>query len=127
MVGMGNSQNAINWFEIPATDFDRAAAFYGNILGRDLLRSEEGPIKMAFLGEDPANPGGALSHGPGMEPGDKGTVVYLNGGDDLSVIMDRVEPAGGQVLIPKTKISDEYGYFGMFLDTEGNRVGLHNF
>ena len=124
---MSESKNAINWFEIPVTDFDRAVAFYGRILGRDLVSTENGPMKMAFLGEDPMNPGGALSFGPGMEPGDTGTVVYINGGSDLAVIMDRVEPAGGQVLIPKTKISDEYGYFGMFLDTEGNRVGLHNY
>lgn len=124
---MTDSKSTINWFEIPVKDFDRAVAFYGRILGRDLVRSEGGPIKMAFLGEDPANPGGALSCGPGMEPGDKGTVVYLNGGRDLAEIMDRVEPSGGQVLIPKTRISDDYGYFGMFLDSEGNRVGLHNY
>ena len=29
-------------------------------------------------------------------------------------------------MVPKTEISPEYGYMGVFIDTEGNRIGLHS-
>ena len=63
---------------------------------------------------------------PGLAASADGTVLYLNGGDDLQVSLNRVEGAGGHVLIPKTLISPEVGYFAQFLDTEGNRVGLYS-
>jgi predicted enzyme related to lactoylglutathione lyase len=50
--------------------------------------------------------------------------IYLNGGDDLSVMLGRVEPAGGKVIFPKTLISEDNGFFAIFADTEGNAVGL---
>ena len=34
--------------------------------------------------------------------------------------------AGGKVAVPKTKISDEHGFFAIFIDSEGNKVGLHS-
>jgi hypothetical protein len=54
-----------------------------------------------------------------------GPLIYLNGNPDLQVILDRVEEAGGVVMIPKKEISPEYGYMGIFTDTEGNRIALH--
>jgi hypothetical protein len=53
-------------------------------------------------------------------------VVYLNAGEDVNESLERVEPAGGKIVVPKTKITDEYGYFALFQDTEGNLVGLHS-
>jgi len=50
----------------------------------------------------------------------------LNGGDDLSTPLARVEAAGGQVEMPKTKISDEVGFMAIIRDTEGNRVAFHS-
>ena len=58
--------------------------------------------------------------------GADGAVLYLNGGNDLAGPLSRVQGAGGQVLVEKTKINDEIGFFGLFLDTEGNRIGLHS-
>jgi predicted enzyme related to lactoylglutathione lyase len=54
-----------------------------------------------------------------------GPLIYLNGNPDVQIILDRVEKAGGKILVPKTQISPEYGYMGVFIDTEGNRIGLH--
>jgi predicted enzyme related to lactoylglutathione lyase len=53
-------------------------------------------------------------------------MVYLSGGRDLATVLARVEGAGGKILVGKTPITPEYGYFAHFLDTEGNRVGLHS-
>ena len=69
--------------------------------------------------------GGAIIHGQGYAPSQAGTVVYLNGGDNLSAVLDKVEGAGGQVVMPKTGIG-ENGFVAYFADTEGNKVGLHS-
>lgn len=70
--------------------------------------------------------GGAVVSGDGYEPNDKGSLVYLNGGEDLSDALSRVEKAGGKVIVPKTQISPEIGHFALFIDTEGNKVALHS-
>jgi predicted enzyme related to lactoylglutathione lyase len=69
--------------------------------------------------------GGCVIQGKGYEPTDKGTLVYLNGGDDLLTILNKVEKAGGKILMPKTSIGPN-GFMAHFLDCEGNRVGLHS-
>ena len=52
-------------------------------------------------------------------------MVYLNGGEDLDAVLDRVEGAGGRKLSEKQDIG-ENGFVAFFMDTEGNRVGLHS-
>jgi hypothetical protein len=53
-------------------------------------------------------------------------LVYLDGGNDLQDILNRVESAGGKILLPKTMISEEIGYMAIFLDSEGNKQALHS-
>jgi len=53
-------------------------------------------------------------------------VAYLNGGKDVQNVLDRVENSNGNVIVPKTQISPEMGYFGMFIDTEGNKIAVHS-
>ena len=43
--------------------------------------------------------------------------------NNIQVVIDKVEKAGGKVLIPKTEAP--FGLFSIILDTEGNRIGLH--
>jgi len=119
--------NVINWFEIPARNFDRACAFYSAVLNGDIQKMEmPGDFKMGFLpGTNPEVAGGAVVQAKGYEPSDKGTVVYLNGGDDLSVPLGRVEAAGGKIIMPKTSIG-ENGFMAHFLDTEGNHLAFHS-
>ena len=119
--------NVINWFEIPAKNFDRACAFYSNVLSGEIHKMDT-PMgtKMGFLpGTVPDVVGGAVVQGEGYEPSNKGSVVYLNGGPDLSVPLSRVEKAGGKIMMPKTSIG-ENGFMAHFVDTEGNRVALHS-
>ena len=117
--------NALNWFEIPATNMDRALKFYNAIFGTDMTAMEPMPgFKMAmFPSEDGV--GGAVVHGEGYTPAQNGTLVYLNGGEDLSTVLDKVEGAGGKVNQPKTDIG-ENGFIAFIVDTEGNKVGLHS-
>lgn len=116
----------INWFEIPATDFDRAVRFYSKVLGRDLPTSEMNGSHMAFFSTDPLDVSGVIIKGEGAEPSNKGVLIYLNGGDDLNIPLGKIEEAGGEIIVPKTKISDDLGHFAIFIDSEGNRLALHS-
>ncbi|MBV6425649.1 MAG: hypothetical protein KIPDCIKN_00133 [Haliscomenobacter sp.] len=122
--------NVINWFEIPSADFDRAKAFYAALFQVDSLHEMEFPgLKMAVLPMTDEEPGvgGAVVYAPDFYlPSNQGTLIYLNGDPDLSAMLARIEPAGGQILTPKTLISEDIGYMAVFLDSEGNRVALHS-
>lgn len=122
--------NAISWFEIPATDLDRATKFYESIFKISLIPMDFPNIKMRmFPIDDPmAGIGGALVDSGGFHKpsASDGPLIYLNGNPDVQNIVDRVVAAGGSVMVPKTEISPEYGFMAVFLDTEGNRIGLHS-
>ena len=117
--------NAINWFELPSTNFDRAVKFYSEILGESLQLMDHPQMKMAFFPATDSGVGGCVTHGNGNRPNTEGTLVYLNGSDDLAKPLSKVEKAGGKVIMPKTGIG-ENGFMAIILDTEGNRVAFHS-
>jgi predicted enzyme related to lactoylglutathione lyase len=123
-------KNAISWFEIPTTDINRAQKFYESIFKITMATLDFPQIKMRmFPLDDPMNGvGGALVDSGGFHKASAtdGPLIYLNGNPDVQIILDRVEAAGGKVLVPKTKISEEYGDMAVMQDTEGNRIALHN-
>jgi predicted enzyme related to lactoylglutathione lyase len=118
--------HTINWFEIPAKNFDRAVKFYSTILGVTMEKTNMMGFDMGFFPGQQGDVSGAVVCGEGYVPSDKGMLVYLNGGDDLNNVLSKVEAAGGKVAVPKTKITDEIGYFAIFMDTEGNKAALHS-
>jgi predicted enzyme related to lactoylglutathione lyase len=85
--------HAINWFEIPVKNFNRAKTFYETIFGTTMQPMEAMGMKSAFFPADLQNGdiGGCLIEGKGYEPANKGSLIYLNGGDDLSDILSKVE------------------------------------
>ena len=112
----------ISWVEVPATDFDRAVNFYNEILGLDLKKMDFGEEKMACFPNDE----GAISQAPDFNPSRNGVLVSFNVGNDLDAIIDKIIAAGGEIVRPKTKIEAEgRGYFSLFIDSEGNKVGLY--
>lgn len=123
---MSTSPHALSWFEIPVTHFARAKAFYETVLGIAIEPMAMGPTTMGFLSTDPNAVGGAIVQSEGFAPSRQGTTVYLNGGDDLAPMLGRVERAGGAIAVPKTEIGNNFGFFAHFIDTEGNKVGLHS-
>ena len=126
---MNSNENVLNWFEIPVSDFSRAKKFYETIFGIQMQDMPMGDIQMAFF---PYNPGsgklsGALCYGEMYKPGSGGgPLVYFNGNPNLQASLDKVESAGGKVLVPKTEIGPEIGHFAIFMDSEGNTVALHS-
>jgi predicted enzyme related to lactoylglutathione lyase len=119
-------KNLINWFEIPATDFKRAVSFYTTILGLDIKESEMFGTKMGFFPTDGTNVSGAIVQGEDYKASTDGVLAYLNGGNDLQMILDKIEPSNGKIIVPKTQISPEMGYFCMFIDSEGNKMAVHS-
>jgi len=122
-------KNAISWFEIPVTDFARAKTFYQKIFDAQLEEMEMGPVRMGMFPADAENGGvgGAICFGEGYAPaGPNGPKVYLNAGDDLNTVLNRVAGAGGKVIVPKTEIAPGMGQFAFFNDSEGNVVGLYS-
>ena len=119
-------KNAINWFEIPVRDFDRAKKFYETILNYQMKTQEFGSDKLGFLPSDREALGGAIYHGESYKPSNDGVVIYINGNPDLAEIEKRIEPAGGKVVLSKRQISPEIGYMAIFIDSEGNRIALHS-
>jgi len=122
--------NAISWFEIPSADIERASKFYEKVFQVKLNPLDMPNIKMRmFPIDDPMKGiGGAIVHSDGFHnpSSSEGVLIYLNGNPDVQKILDRVEAAGGQIMVPKTEISPDYGYMAVFMDTEGNRIGLHS-
>jgi uncharacterized protein len=125
---MTSSENALNWFEIAVTDISRAKAFYETIFEIEMPLQEMMGMKMSFFPAENMNGkvSGSLVQGPMHHPGTVGAKIYLNGNPDLSNALSKVEPAGGKVTMPKTRITDEIGFMAFFTDSEGNAMALHS-
>lgn len=123
-------KNVISWFEIPSADINRAQKFYETIFDIQMIPLDMPQLQMRlFPIADPMNGiGGAICYsGDFYKPSAEfGPVVYLNANPDVQNILDKIEAAGGKIVIPKTQISPEHGHMAVFLDTEGNRVALHS-
>jgi hypothetical protein len=118
------NKNSINWFEIPAVNFNRAKKFYENILGSQIKVMGKGKSKLGILPNFDMN-GGVGGHiSTNSRPSENGTMVYINGGDDLNIILSKIEKAGGKVIMTKTKSPG--GFMATFVDSEGNKLALHS-
>ncbi|MGY5351308.1 VOC family protein [Wenyingzhuangia sp. IMCC45533] len=122
-------KNAINWFEIPVLNYERAKKFYTTVLDIEIEdhHMPEQNIKYGMFPYDKENDGvgGGLAQMEGLKPTTDGPTMYLNGGDDLAIALEKVKIAGGKVTIPKTDIG-ENGFMAQFIDSEGNRLALHS-
>ena len=119
-------KHLINWVEIPVTDMKRAIGFYSQIFEIEFIEMEIGVVKYALFPTDDKYNCGALAQGDYYKPSADGVTIYLDGGNDLDVILSKVKTACGNVIMGKTLLSNEAGYIGLFIDSEGNRIGLQN-
>lgn len=123
-------KNAVSWFEIPVHDFDRARKFYSYIFNYEMPEEQLGFKRKAFFQFDRQQNGvgGAIVQGSEYFPSQRGTLVYLHAGNDLSDVLDRVEAAGGKIELDKRPVSEirDMGYFAIIFDPDGNRVALYS-
>ena len=119
-------KNLVSIIEIPTTDFARAVSFYKAILDISIEEVDMGGIMVgSFLNED-KDLHVQLIHGNGYEPSANGTIIYLNAGEDLQPVTNKIEANGGKILMPKSEIGPEMGFYAMFKDIEGNKIGLYS-
>lgn len=116
----------VSIFEIPATNLPRAVAFYEQILGISIEQMKFPEMEMGLFPYEGQMVTGMILKAEGYQPSADGVTLYLNGGENLQIILDKVEKNGGKIVIPKTPLADESGYFAIFHDTEGNKLGLHS-
>lgn len=117
----------LSFFEIPSTDFQRACDFYARVFEIEFEICACREEKMAFFPADEKGSGGALIFSSDYRPGPEGVLISFAADPDLDLVLARVSPAGGRVLVPKTRIDAEgLGWFAVFADSEGNRIGLHS-
>lgn len=124
-------KNAVNWFEIYTSDFNRAKKFYTEVFEYELteisMDNERHPeMKYAVfpMDENGNGAGGALVKMDAAQPGMGGTLVYFNT-EEINAELSRVEAAGGKVIRSKQDIG-EFGFIALIEDTEGNMIGLHS-
>ena len=118
----------VAFFEIPAVDFNRAIHFYESTLNVKLTPIDCGDEKMAFFPEENGQCPGAISFAADNKflPSKDGVLISLTV-ESIEKATESISKLGGKTLIPKTKIEAEgRGYFSVFLDSEGNRVGLYS-
>lgn len=119
------NRQVISFFEIPATDFDRAVDFYKKIFGLPIDRCDCGEEKMGFFPDSGSGLRGAISRAKGFHPSSDGVLIHFVT-HKIDTLLPMVEPAGGRVVMPKTMIEAEgNGCFALILDSEGNRIGIH--
>jgi predicted enzyme related to lactoylglutathione lyase len=121
-----HSKSYISIFEIPATDISRAVDFYQTVLDIKIEKIDLPDMQMGILPYEGQMVTGIIIKADGYKPSAEGVTIYLNGGDNLQVILDKVEKSGGKIVIPKTQHADGSGYFATFIDSEGNKIGLHS-
>jgi len=119
-------QDALNWFEIPVRDIERAQRFYETLLDISMRREEMAGQQLAIFPYADGRVGGALVCGPAMTaPTTDGNVVYLDAGRSLDATLARAGELGAKVLLSKVQLPRDIGAIAHVQDSEGNRVGLH--
>ncbi|MEX0966011.1 MAG: VOC family protein [Bacteroidia bacterium] len=127
---MKPDKNVVGWFEIPVTDMERAVNFYQTVFDIELERHSFGDQDMAwfpFIETGMGAAGSLVHHKDHYSPSQQGVLIYFTAlSGDVANELKRVRAAGGKVLRAKTQISEDVGYMGLFLDTEGNRIAVHS-
>ena len=119
-------QNPVSWFEIATKDLARAKKFYAEVFGGDFQHIDMPDAQMEMFAGGPEGIGavGALVQSGHQTPSPEGALLYFECAD-VAVEAAKVEAAGGKLLLDKTSVGP-FGFIAQFMDTEGNRVGLHS-
>lgn len=116
--------NAAIYFEIPASDLNRAVRFYEAVFEVALERRIIDGYEMALFPWQEQAPGitGALVKGDVYVPAKAGPILYF-ASENIDGTLQRAVAAGGKVLYPK-KAVDAGIEVAEFEDSEGNRIAL---
>lgn len=118
--------NAVNWFEIPALDLERAFQFYSTVLHGNVRKGTFGSGDLILFNVPFSTGeavGGSIVVRPDLKPTTEGGILYLNAFGKLSAAVEQVENAGGKVLAPEINLG-KFGFAAVIIDSEGNKIGL---
>ncbi|WP_158860060.1 VOC family protein [Lunatibacter salilacus] len=121
-------QNMIGWFEIPVIDMNRAKKFYEIVFDIEIQVQDFHGTEMGWFPFSESKPGaaGSLIKNKAYSPSEeKGVLIYFSS-TDISTQLKKVLEEGGKILQAKTLISEDVGFMGLFVDSEGNRIALHS-
>jgi len=102
--------------EIPTTDVAKSKDFYGKVFGWQF--EDAGGYVMYRPPEGVA--GGFTTN---SKPATNGVILYIEV-ENIDEKLAQIEHAGGKKVTPKTKISDEFGFYALFADPCGNAIGI---
>ncbi|MCT4656547.1 MAG: VOC family protein [Cohaesibacter sp.] len=122
-------KNAVTWFSIPASDYEKSIVFYEALLETQLRREVmgEGDMAMSFAvfpNEGPEHVTGAVTAATSIPPASGGVVIYL-ACSDLDGSVGRTAKLGGKVLQEPMPLPEDMGRIAVIADLDGNPIGLH--
>lgn len=120
-------KNVISIVEIPVIDFERAVAFYSALLKMDIDQMEMDGSKLGVFPTAEGSVSAILIKGPDYKPSREGALLYLNAETAMEAMLETIVSNGGEILVPKIEISPEMGFYAVFIDSEGNKMGLHGY
>lgn len=121
--------NMVGWFEIPVRDMNRAQKFYEAVFQITIEVEQFNETLMGWFpwNQDKTGASGSLVlHEEWYKPSATDGVLIYFSSKDVNNELGRIEAAGGKIAQPKTMISEDIGYMGVFIDSEGNRIALHS-
>jgi len=118
-------QHSINWFEIPTNDLARAITFYEKIFDITFKVEKMGDVDLAIFPADKEGIAGALIKADFLQPGEQGSLVYLNVNGKMDRVISAAQAQGANIYLAKMDIG-ECGWIAHIGDSEGNKIGLHS-
>ena len=109
--------NALAWNELETTDPERAAAFYGGLLGWVAERARYGEVDYTLFKQGEQMKGGMMAIQPEWGPVPPHWLVYF-GVTDCDASAADAERLGGTVSVPPTDVLG-VGRFAMIRDPQG--------
>lgn len=113
------SNHPIVHVEFSANDPNESGKFYEALFG---WKIQFQPEMDYVLYETGSGPGGGFAKVDNQMYKAGDTLVYVNS-DDIDASLTKVEALGGKTLVPKSEIPG-IGWFAIFSDPTGNRLGL---
>jgi uncharacterized protein len=112
------ANNQVGWFEVVGQDGGKLRSFYGDIFGWQFQMPEMEGIDYGMTDASQTGVGGGI----GTTPGGNGHAIFYIEVDDPQAALDKIEAAGGSVVMPVTEMP--MVTFAQFKDPEGHLVGL---
>ena len=118
--------NPVAYFEIGGKNAEELREFYGELFGWNIAEmgaaSAAGSNYWHIENEEGGIPGGIIQTNENMPPN---YVMFYVQSDDLQATLDKVVSLGGQAVVPPSDIPGGRGQIAVFMDPDGNVIGLH--